>query len=134
MILRVMLLVVGVSLSPALNAQQPDPDPASVPSESAQQPSTRSLARQIPRGSTVAIRMRNGETFRGRLVEATDDLLVVQSIRGDVITNREIQFADVLSIQAVSGKPSRAGTVMRYLLVGTLGGAVGVGELARQNP
>ena len=116
--------VVGKAVATRSDARQHD--------ENARDSSRKPGAMTIPPGTAVELRLENGEKVRGRVAEVTEDHVVVQWVKKDTIENRKISVAEVKSIKVLRAKPSTAKSVAQYIFVGVLGGAVGVGELAKE--
>jgi hypothetical protein len=74
----------------------------------------------------------NGQRLRGRVVEVREGQLVVQWVNRDRIEKRQVALAEVKAIKVLRAKPSTAKSIAQYIFVGALGGAVGVGELAKE--
>ncbi len=87
----------------------------------------------LPKGSVIEIVLANDEKFRARLVSTSDGCVVVQWLNRDKIEDRKISFSEIRSAEPVLSRPSRLKTWGRYALVGGLGGAVGIAELARED-
>ena len=132
MIPLVLVLVLVWCLGSAMSAGSPGPDPFPR-KEQAEDASTESKARGLLPGNAVELGLENGEKLRGRVVEVREDQLVVQWVNGDRIEKRQVVLAEVKTIKVLRAKPSTAKSIAQYVFVGALGGAVGVGELAKEN-
>jgi len=131
-------LILGLELClvlcPVMRAAGDDRSSSVAPLNASQVHDAESQAHRIPRGTVVEIRLQNGEKIRGRMVKSAENHFVVRWVNGKEIEDRTIALGDVKSIKVLDGKPSRAKTIGRYLIVGALGGAAGVVELAKEKP
>jgi hypothetical protein len=80
----------------------------------------------IPPGDKVAVRLRNGQTLKGKLISASDTLLTLEHRKNSTDVNR----GDVLRVYRVV-KMSKTVGVILGLLIGTGVGAL-VGQLTEK--
>jgi len=80
----------------------------------------------IPSGDKVAVRLRNGQTLKGKLISASDTLLTLEHRKNSTDVNR----GDVLRVYRVV-KMSKTVGVILGLLIGTGVGAL-VGQLTEK--